>query len=306
MIVIIGDTHIKSSEYHLYGLRKLFEWLLDNYKDANVISLGDIYDVSSPHNSLESEFIGYFKQFKSFHILEGNHTLSKRSGSALQHLTHHDNIHVYQNKTEIEIEDNKFLILPWKYNAKEEYEKLEGKYDYILTHVTPPQVAFGDEGIQLNLKGIYIHGHTHMQSSFVDINKQKHFVVGIPVVTRNGENQEYQVLTIDNKVFDSVKVPVFFEYETLEYPELPKNKNNILNIIKAPSYEVVYEKYRGYNIRHEGIKLLMTEGVFEQEEFSFESGNLIQKFQLYAKEKSLQSEFSELCLNYITSYNGNV
>ena len=53
MIVIIGDTHIKNSEPHLYGLRKFFEWLLENYRDAIIISLGDFYDQSSPHNSIE-------------------------------------------------------------------------------------------------------------------------------------------------------------------------------------------------------------------------------------------------------------
>ena len=238
MIVIIGDTHIKNSEPHLYGLRKFFEWLIQNYKDANIISLGDLYDQSSPYNPIEAEFIGYMKQFKSFHILEGNHTISRRSGSGILHLQHHDSIFIYTDKIEIEIDGHKFLMLPWKYNAKETYESIEGNYDYILTHVTPPQCAFGDEGIQLHLKGQYIHGHTHMQIDFIDAFKQNHKVIGIPVVTRNSENQEYRIFTIDSKL-QEIKVPIFFEYQTLNYGEFPENKNNILNIKCCPSYQSV-------------------------------------------------------------------
>ena len=105
-MIVISDLHIKNSDVHLYGARQFFKWLLENYRDEIIIQLGDFWDTISPHSSIEDEFIGYIKQFKEFHILQGNHDVSKRSGLASKHLHHHENIFVYDEATVKEFEES--------------------------------------------------------------------------------------------------------------------------------------------------------------------------------------------------------
>jgi hypothetical protein len=200
-----------------------------------------------------------------------------------------------------EFEGSVCLILPWKYNHKEEYESLEGKFDFVFTHITPQECAFADEGLVFNkLKGCFIHGHTHVQKDFLDKNVNQHCVLGVPFPTRNLENQDYRVLKIDNKKIETIKVPIWFEYETLEYGEQPKSKNNILNIKNAPSIDSCYDLYKDCYIRDEGITFKQNDDI-NINDISFDMSDLSGQFITFCEQPdmNISKDVQTTCLKYL-------
>jgi len=301
-MICISDLHVKNKEPFLSSIKSFLTTLADKYPDEEVIQLGDLWDSSSPHSEIEADIVALLKRFKKLHIITGNHDISKRSGNALLHLNHHDNITVYTEKEEVTIEGHKCLMLPWMYNAKEIYKDLEWQGDFAFLHVTNEEDAFGDEGLNTDkIKAIQVFGHTHTKR-VVDTGIVYKQIMGVNIPTRNLEVPNPYMYIKTDKSFEFIDPKIYFEYETLTYPALPVNKNNILNIKQAPSYEAVYETYKGYNIRHEGIEILLTEGVFDNEEFSFEKGNLLQKFNVYAKDTDMSKEFKDVCEKYISEF----
>lgn len=294
-MIIVGDLHAKTKQPYRNAIREFLEWLLENYKDQEVVFLGDIFDSSSPHSEIEHEVINYISQFKHAHLLSGNHDQSKIVGNTLIPHQIHNNITVYDDSIDNIIDNNKCLFLPYKYNCKD-YELLEGEYDWIFVHCMPIEKQFANEGIKLNLKGNYIWGHHHIQDNYTDEKANCHFIIGTPLETRHLENQKHRIFEIgDDKHIKTIDVPFFFTHETINYGDEPSNKNNILNIKNAPNRKLVYEKYKDYYIRDEGIELLRTENTQEEYKQQFEKGNILQKFQQYAQDKGLSKEVLECC-----------
>lgn len=257
-IICVGDIHAKNKEPYRSSINNFFKDLLDNYKDETIIFLGDLFDSSSPHKEIESEIISHLKKLYKVFILTGNHDYSKRMGNSLDPLDEFENISIIKEVTELNIEDMKCLFLPFKYtDMKEEYEELEGFYDLIFTHITPPECAFGDEGINLKLKCRYfVHGHTHIQKDF-KTKDSIHHVLGVPIATRHGEDkQDFRMMEItDKNKYRFIHVEKYFEYEEVIFGNDPKSRNNILNIVDAPDIKSVFDRYKDYYIREEGIKI---------------------------------------------------
>ncbi len=301
-MIVVGDLHIKRKEPYFSAITSFLYWLIGKYNNETILFLGDLYDSSSPHGDIEEFIASWLKQFKEVHIITGNHDYSKKSGNALLQLRQHPNISVYTDITEIIIEEKKCLLLPFKYgNIKEEYESLTGTYDYIFTHITPLECAFKDEGIQLNLRGTYIHGHTHMQKFFVDDIGNNHHVLGVPIPTRHLEEQQpHAVMSISKDgSHDSILVPQTFTYETIEFGDEPENKNNILNILNAPSMNNVYESYKGYFIREEGVTIKIDDTDCDIEETININDDIKSVFMDYSKEKALPKEIVNCCLEFL-------
>lgn len=259
-MIIIGDLHIKEKEPYRKSIFSFLEWLNENYPEEHLVLLGDVFDSSTPKWENYSEFEKFLEnRNKTTYIVQGNHEYSKRKGSALEGIHLSKKVKVFFEKEEIEIDGINCLMLPYIYSSmKEEYEELQGEYDYIFTHITPVEQAFKDEGIQLhkNLKAkSIIHGHTHIQTEFQN-NNIKHIVLGVPIPTRHLEDdQEHKILNINKSGIKEIKVPFYFKYETIEFGDEPSNENNILNIRNAPSFNVLFEKYKNYYIRKEGTTL---------------------------------------------------
>jgi hypothetical protein len=244
-----------------------------------------------------------YKIFKEFlmrrqnktYILEGNHTLSKAKGSAIESFSLLDNVFVYREETEVVIENQNCLMLPFTYDYKN-FQELEGKYDFIFTHLMPKETQFADEGVSFpKIKGTFIHGHNHIQSEFFDSYGNQHYVLGTPYATRHLEDQNHKIFEIYNKYIETIKVPIYFQHETISYEEVPTNKNNILNVIDAPNKKLVYEKYKEYYIRDAGIKLLRTENTENTFKQEFEKATILEKFKKYSVDKVLSKEVSEEC-----------
>jgi hypothetical protein len=239
-------------------------------------------------------------QFKDFRIINGNHDQSARLGSILLPLRQHDNITVYDNECEIVIDDIKLLILPFK-NSYRDYENLEiedYRFDYSINHFTPIQEAFSNEGVELKFKvnTAHIFNHIHRHREFVDNFGNKVLITGSIMDTRFGEQDwEKNIYRVFKSSYDKIEVPKFFTHETVSYGQEPSSKMNIVNVIDAPSKQMVYEKYKDYYIRDAGIKLLRTENTKESFKHEFESANILEKFKKYSQENNLSKEVSEEC-----------
>jgi len=301
-MICCSDLHLKNKEPFLKSTKQFLNWLNDNYCNEELILLGDIFDNSTPVWSVYKIFKEFLLKRKNItHILEGNHDLSKNKGSALSAFQLIDNVFVYEDATSVIIDNMNCLMLPFKYDYKT-YQDLEGNFDFIFTHLMPQETQFADEGVSFpNLKGCFFHGHHHLQSSFIDNYNNQHHIVGIPVSTRHLEDQNHKIFKINNKQIEIIKVPIYFQYETINYGEEPSNKNNILNIINVPNKKLVYEKYKDYYIREAGIKLLRTENTESSFKQEFEKATILEKFKKYSIEKILSKEVSEECSSRLLS-----
>ncbi len=310
-MLIIGDLHIKNKEPFLSAIKNFFEWLDEKYPDEEIIFLGDTFDTSSPSWEIFSLFAEFVRSRNSYvYILEGNHTYSKLKGSVLEGLGNVSNVKHYLIPDTIGLN---ILCLPFlTINNKKYYEKqfefIPNDFNLILTHLTPKQCAFGNEGIdfdKLNLKGTYIHGHVHMQSEFRDSYGNRHIVLGVPIPTRNLEEQQnHRIIRIINNEIEFIPVPQFFTYETLEFGKFPENKNNILNLKNVPSWEELYKTYKNYYIREDGVEFKKTENSLTFNNTEFEKGSLKEKFNLYLLSDGvgLDKKIIDECFSRIDKY----
>jgi predicted phosphodiesterase len=296
-LIVVGDLHLKNKVPFFQYQKEFLDWLLSNYNDKVIMILGDIFDSSSPIWEVYKEFKEFLlKRNNETHIIVGNHDISKSKGCSLSAFNLIDKVTVYEDKSEMYIENINCIILPYNYSYKE-YEKLEGEFDFIFTHITPTEVQFANEGIEFpNLKGIFVHGHTHIQNLYRDKYNNIHYILGVPIESRHLENQQHHIMEIDSdKNIKLIDVPFFFTHETVKYGDIPSNKRNIINVIDAPNKKLVYEKYKDYYIRDTGIKLLRTENTAETFKEAFEHSNILDKFKTYAVDKGLSKEVLECC-----------
>jgi hypothetical protein len=295
-VLVIGDLHLKHTSPYFEAQQQFLNWLDENYRGNTFIFVGDELDSSAPDWEVFSMFANFLEKQTQVYLLGGNHTHSRRKGSVLEGINHLPNVKVILEKEEITINNYKCLFLPFKYSLsmKEEYESLKGSYDFIFTHITPPESAFGNEGINLSVQGTTIHGHIHLAKNFIH-NENQHYIIGVPIATRHGE--------IDNPIFEIVEGkiveithPSYFEYETVEFGQLPKNKNNVLNIINAPDSNSVNDFYKDYFVRD--IELKRTENAL-QENITFNAATIKIKFYTFCLENGVSKEILDCGLRYL-------
>ena len=262
MILVIQDVHWKIKEPYFSGLRNLFDWLLKQYPEHTYIFTGDFFDISSPNWQTFVMARDYLLRMPYVHIVRGNHDYSSIKGNSLSALNLHRNISVYSAMSEVKINGNNFLMLPYDYKSEvmKAYENVTGYYDYVVTHVTPARVAFGDEGIDLRVKAKAIfHGHEHLSKDFQE-NEVTNHIIGVPQVTRNGE-QEFKKRMFEIKSdgsYQEIQLPIFMDIQDIKYGERIENKNFLYNVYDAPSQQAVWEMYpkkEGYHIRDAGIEV---------------------------------------------------
>jgi predicted phosphodiesterase len=307
-IIIVGDIHAKNKEPFKTTVIKFLTWLYTTFPDSVIIQCGDLFDSSSPHAEIEETVIGLLKKFKKVFIISGNHDYSKIHGNTLLPLIHHENLNIILAPTETVIDNCKFLFLPYKYGRmKEEYENLKGDYDFIITHTTPSFVAFGDEGIDYQLQGTFIHGHTHIvKAKFHNDGKNTHIFLEVPYPTRFGEHliDKHSVIALrydketNNKCLEYKEIPFFFTYETIKFGDQPTDKNNIINVIDAPDSNSVYEMYKGFHIRDEGIELRRTDSEFG-DIMAFDTATVKDTFGAYCRDNGIAKEIMTCGLKYL-------
>lgn len=263
-IVVIGDIHFKTEPKPFHdGLMNLFyEHIIPTYKNDTLILTGDVLDSASKVRwDLYDEMINIFSKFHQVHIVVGNHDYSDTVGNALKPLAKLSNISLYPKETDIVINGLKFLFLP--YQDLEYMQKIYTDYvwegDYCVTHIAPPNSSFGIGEIEL--KGIkvnkaIIHGHIHTYSEFTDTLKNKNIILGVPQTTRNLEQHSLKkVCIIENGNYSLVPLPEYYTIQDVVFGEFPENKNNLINVLEAPSKKAVFDMYKDYHVRLEGIQV---------------------------------------------------
>ena len=269
-IIVIGDIHFKTEPKPFHdGLMKLFyEHLIPEYGNCKIILTGDVLDSASKVRwDLYDEMINIFSKFKEVHINLGNHDYSDTVGNSLKPLNRLSNIQIYDKETEVEINGLKFLFLPYQHldYMQKVYTNYKWEGDYVITHIAPPNTSFGIGEIALmDIKVNYaiIHGHIHTHSKFSDTNNNMNIILGVPQTTRNLEqNAIKHICLIDTNKGDYQlkQLPIYFTIQDIEYGEFPENRNNLLNIKNAPSKKAVFDMYKEYFIRLEGIECKVSE-----------------------------------------------
>ena len=295
-MIVVSDLHLKKQPEYFNAQKKFLKWLNDNYKNECLILLGDVFD-SAPVFDVYSEFKAFLKERKSIvNIVKGNHDSNYRVGEYLKGIHLMDNVNVFFEPIKAEFENNSCLFLPHKNNMKEEYESIEGDFDFVFTHITHSKEAFGDEGINLKVKAknvIYGHTHTHAIHG-------NSIIMGVNIPTRNLETSN-PIIEIKNKEISFIQVPEFLKIETIDYNDdiNSLNKDWIYNIKNSPSIKSVYEKFKEFYIRHEGIELKKDETQTEVK-FDFDSNNLMKYFKVFIDVNKIKKEYSDIIAEYLT------
>ena len=295
-MIIISDIHAKNKEPYKKAVLNFLDYCIEKYSNEIIIQLGDLFDSSNPHNSLEKEIVERLLKFKEFHCISGNHDQSYKSGNTLEQLNLHKNIYIYDKETVVDIEGYSCLILPYQKDMIH-YNNIQKHFDFIFGHFMIKQEAFGNEYVDisaLNYKKMIL-GHIHLKRQYGDI-----IIPGCPITTRNLE-QNNPILQID-KDFEitEIEVPEFLKIETINYGNGKKtlNKDFIYNIVDAPSVKSVYEKFKEYYIRHEGIQLKQ-DTVGSDVKFDFDSNNLMKYFKQFIDENKVNKEYSDIIAGYL-------
>ena len=297
MILVIGDMHLKNKEPYFTAQKEFLNWVDEKYPKHELLFLGDVFDTSSPAWNVFETFKSFISNRKgNVHILEGNHDKSAQKGSAVQNLQIGiDNVYVYTERQEIVIDGKKCLVCPYTYD-KSIYEDFSWNGDYCFLHLTNKEDAFGDEWVNTEgIKATQIFGHTH---TFREVNKNK-IVLGVPVPTRNLEINN-NIIEITDSGYSYIKHPEYFNFEDIKYGDFPDNKNNILNIKDAPSIMSVYDMYKDYYVRYEGITFITDEEKDDSDVFDFNSDNLEISWKDYTniKEHNVSNDVNNTALKY--------
>lgn len=150
-IVFLGDTHFGcrggSKIFHDHFekfYKEVFFPYIDKHEIKQVVQMGDIFDnrknisIYSLHRAKDYFFNEVGKRDLTLHILMGNHdTLFKNTNevnSPKLLLKEYENIKVYEEVAEVNIEGVKFAFLPWicKDNTDQSFHFIEGTTASIL------------------------------------------------------------------------------------------------------------------------------------------------------------------------------
>lgn len=310
-MIVIGDLHLMEKRAKFAQTTDFFKWLNDKPEvkaEKNIVLLGDLFEVSSPAQSLVVFYLNMFTNVwkdKNIYILQGNHDFSF-ANNALDYFSFISNVKLIKEMVEIEIENKKCLFLPYydyegtdKKPMHEVYSALSGSYDYIFAHVCDETQNFGKNFCDLkNVKGMKLFGHIHTPT----IQKNGNYL-GSAVKNSSTEKDDTKYLAhIYDNHCDFVKVPSFLEYETVRFGEDPKTTDNnlLLNVLDAPTkadavilYETKYPKAQCNKVTTKREAILSTEVVqTDSEEASWEE---------FCKEKNIPEEIQAICRDLVVT-----
>jgi DNA repair exonuclease SbcCD nuclease subunit len=319
MITLIGDVHIKKDPDSPYnkGLQKLFDYIFATYPDHTLMFSGDLLDEQLIHNSVRALFGWYFRNhLKDIYVVTGNHELPRYAelGNTLDFLKVTGNTHVIHEAWDTKVDGLDFRFLPYlpRLSQMRAYSEITDPVDVSLGHFAYPGTNRNQpDEIPINFKAKIVHalGHIHEPQTIRD-EYGIHEIIGVPAPTRNGEQfHQPRVLVIDpkKKTYHSEDLPRLFTIETIEYGKEPEDIDNIINVISAPSTQMVRERYAGYNLREDGIQLLVdekqtTESLKEDTERTIKGNDLTETFVVwpYLQEEEIPEEVVTTCVDFLT------
>lgn len=266
-LIVVGDLHIQEDEPLFSAQKNFFKYIEDaefNNESNNLFLLGDIFHKSKPSAKEYALVHQWFEElkFETIYILHGNHTYSRKYGSALEPFKHLKNIQIIQEEAiNITLDNLKIIALPFypdhlkSVTMKEDYESLDLKtdYDFIFGHFSHKDM-FGEKVDIGHLKGTRIMGHVHIRDDEY---------LGTPYPTRYDERGQIGMIKsidMETKDVENIMLPVFIDYKTLDYKDLESvvanklDKLRIYDITSAPSKDAVYELAPDMAIRNITLK----------------------------------------------------
>lgn len=247
---------------HYLSRKAYIEWVLSNPKlnaeDVVYFSLGDLTETSIPMPRDTDLLTYYFSKLrnKKKYILAGNHDFNRAKRSySFQFLDNLEGVETILKPQELEIGGSSFMCLPYYYDnfyedlkpMREEYEAMEGSYDFVVTHIQDHTQKFSedDESIDTRkLKGERIQGHIHLPSPGYP---------GSPVPNKSSEVAEARFVWLvdtETKEIEKIMIPTFLDYAVIDYPKeitiKPKEGtyvNFMINNYEGDRFSVL-EKYR--------------------------------------------------------------
>lgn len=308
-MLVLGDLHLQENWIKRKQVENFFNWLNNQEfikNEKKIILLGDLFEIPTPDSQLVLFYLDLFAnkwKDKDIYIIQGNHDYNLETNS-LDFFKFLDNVEIIKEKAERQIEMKAILFLPYyshentdKKPMTEYYSSIEGKWDYIFGHIEDDTQHFGNKYCDLSkIKGKKVFGHIHTP----DIQKKGNYIGSCIRNSSTEKNDKKYLALISKDNFELIEIPVFMEYETVEYGEEIKTKNNLvmLNVTNAPSridavnfYESKYSNVKINKVITKRQKTLENEKVIKNSDKD--------NWDLFCKEKSLSDQVKNICKNII-------
>ena len=269
-IINVGDIHIKHEYPFNIASERFIEWLYSqdfNNEENIAVFSGDILDKSISSGEVNSLMMDLFENlhFKIIYVITGNHDLSRSKGSGLKPLNKFKNLHLIEKPEVIIIQDIKTVMLPYYYpytlkgysNMEKDYMNLSDEFkdaDIMYGHFTDETQSMFGEGIDVSYlnPNVRLLGHIH--------TKSKNYL-GTPLVTRSDEAHKKSYIStydINTKETNDIEVPIFLDYDDIEFDELSTYKEKdypvIYDIYSIPSIEAFSDIPKNIIVRNKFVK----------------------------------------------------
>jgi DNA repair exonuclease SbcCD nuclease subunit len=269
--LIVGDMHFgvkaNSQEYLNFQLKWIREELVDSIKKNDVEHVIFLGDVNDSRVSLSPLIMKYqrdvFLELKNmfpnvtFHVILGNHDLYYRNTREVHSLTFMSDIgyNVYENNTEVVIDDKKMIFVPWILKDEMEDFKLmlaNNNYCCLFGHLeiqgfSMVKGVVDTDGWKHNIfdncEKVF-SGHYHIRSKKGSIQ-----YTGTPYETTfndAGSTKGIELIdfeTMETKFIKSKNIPRHININSEDYPFENINKklitNNILKVTLCDSLNEV-------------------------------------------------------------------
>ncbi len=263
-LIICGDTHLRLAQPYQDAIRLFLRDIRHaswNVEGNTFLHAGDLFDSSA----LSGDLVQFATEFwesircKRKIIIQGNHDVSRKIGSALKALP--KDVEVFYKMDTISLlspsgKERKVLLLPHPelIEDRERYATLDAKADIVVGHfaVLP---LFGSEiplptTLQYNLA---FFGHVHKRDTYKDC------YIGVPVATMYNEDlQEHRLVEVDldTLTYSNISLDAYLRSYEVEWgsPELKAlidlstesdlsklSHVPLVNILNAPSVKAVYD-----------------------------------------------------------------
>lgn len=293
-MIVIADLHLTSKLPFCLHQLNFLQWL-DQFRDEEMIILGDVFDNSVPMWTTYQTFKKFLIECRNAptHILQGNHDYSKRKGSSVQAFELLQNVFVYTDAQEFTTQQGfKCLALPWKYNT-DDYSDIQFKGDYYFTHTMPKEEAFGGEYIDLShIDAFGFYGHIHLQR----LQHSNKIILGVPIWTKKGEQNNPIIRIKENKEIEYIEHPIDFQLEQIEFGQEITNKFNMYEILNAPDSRSIFEQYKDIFIRMDGCSFKSLSVEQSKEDIKLDS--MAKEFQDFCKQEMIGDDILSLGLKY--------
>jgi DNA repair exonuclease SbcCD nuclease subunit len=280
-----GDMHFKEDSDRIKWSEDNTEYLkmfqeIPFEKDDIVFFAGDIFDKTKHKGDVNRAVLDFFidlsGRVQSIYVIQGNHELSKYSGSNLDILINAalPNVHIISD-IEVFTDSGGKKVLGVPHRIERDWDKvysMDENVDYVISHTFQKEnTMFGSYGLDSSLfkfeYNYFFSGHNHL---FEKIHDKSYCLGSLKPLDPGEQGYDFKYIIIENEVLSEVKIDIsrfyhfkFFEYDIDPDPEYnPKellyiyitcSKDDMLPIMEniRKSYKNVY--YSEWKLKEEEL-----------------------------------------------------